>query len=232
MPSPSPTFFARSAPRIAALFPRGVAAFEAQGPCSANCLFDVELPSISRALEPRVSEFAAGRVCARGALEQVGHSPGPIPAGADRAPIWPQGFTGSISHSDGYCVGVASKVKNAYQESGVSALGVDIERMGRVVPELWPQLMRDEELSRLQTLSARERDVSATLIFSAKEAFYKAQYSLTGTWVDFGDAAIELLIDSFVVHVKNTALPIAQHSRTFKGRYFVSAEQVVTALAI
>jgi 4'-phosphopantetheinyl transferase EntD len=127
---------------------------------------------------------------------------------------------------------VASKVKNAYQESGVSALGVDIERMGRVVPELWPQLMRDEELSRLQTLSARERDVSATLIFSAKEAFYKAQYSLTGTWVDFGDAAIELLIDSFVVHVKNTALPIAQHSRTFKGRYFVSAEQVVTALAI
>lgn len=232
MPTLSPSLIARPAPRIAAMFPAGVAAFAAQGPCTADFLFDTERSCIAHAVGSRVHEFVAGRVCARAALMQLGLPPVPILAGPDRAPVWPSGFAGSISHTDGYCVAVAARVKNADRVKGIAALGVDVEQVGRVLPELWPQLMCEEEIVRLQRLSETERAVNASLIFSAKEAFYKAQYALTGGWVDFGDAAVELLVDSFVLHVNNGDLPIARHARSFEGRFLVCAERVVTVLAI
>lgn len=228
----SPRLFAHPAPHVAALFPAGVAAFEAQGPGSADWLFDTERACIAHAVESRAHEFAAGRSCARAALSQLGQRSGPIPAGPDRAPVWPPGFTGSISHTRGYCIAVAARVQEDDEKSGFLALGVDVEQAGQVGPELWPQVMREEEITWLGTLSETERTVSAALIFSAKEAFYKAQYTLTQSWVDFDDAAVELLTDSFVLHVKNDALPIAQRARRFEGRFLVSTEHVVTGLVI
>ena len=184
------------------------------------------------AVESRVHEFVGGRMCARAALAQLGLPPVSIPSGPDRAPVWPQGFVGSISHSKGYCVAVAARVNNMDQGSSIAALGVDVEQVGEVLPELWPQLMCEEEITGLQSLDANARAVKASLIFSAKEAFYKAQYSLTGEWVDFGDAAIEILENSFVLHIRNVDLPIARHSLSFKGRFLVCPKHVVTALAI
>ena len=228
----SPLLFAQPASHIAAMFPAGVAAFEAHGPCSTDVLFDTERACIAHAVETRAREFATGRACARAALSQLGLHPVPIPAGSDRAPMWPPGFAGSISHTQGYCVAVAARVQKEQVKNGFLALGVDVEQAGQVRQELWPQVMREEEIAWLFTLNEAERAVSAALIFSAKEAFYKAQYALTQGWVDFDDAAVELLTDSFVLHVRNDALPIARHARSFEGRFLVSAERVVTGLAI
>lgn len=229
MSAMSPQFLARHAPHIAALFPAGVSAFEAQGPYPADTLFDAERVSIAHAVGSRVHEFVAGRACARKALAQLGIPPMPIPAGPDRAPIWPAGFTGSISHTQGYCVAVAAKMQ---KEHGIRALGVDVEQTGKVGAELWPQIMREAEIDRLCSLGETERAVSATLIFSAKEAFYKAQYALTQSWVDFDDAEVEILQDSFVLQVKNEALPIAHHARRFEGRFLVCDGHIITALAL
>ena len=228
----SSLLYAQPAPHIATMFPAGVAAFEAHGPCSTDVLFDTERACIAHAVETRAREFAAGRACARAALSRLGLPPEPIPAGPDRAPIWPPGFAGSISHTQGYCVAVAGHVQKEQGKSGFLALGVDVEQAGQVHPELWPQVMREEEIAWLCTLSEAERAVSAALIFSAKEAFYKAQYALTQAWVDFDDAAVELVAGSFVLHVRNDTLPIARHARSFKGRFWVCAEHVVTGLAI
>jgi 4'-phosphopantetheinyl transferase EntD len=155
-----------------------------------------------------------------------------IPAAADRAPIWPSGFTGSISHANGYCVAVAARVTDAGQKRGITALGVDVEQVGQVLPTLWPQLMCQEEIARLQALDEQDRDVTASLIFSAKEAFYKAQYTLTGGWVDFGDASIVLSENSFRLQVSNAGLAIAQLAGRFEGRFLIGSGRVITALAI
>jgi len=232
MPALSPSPYACAAPHIAALFPSGVAAFEAQGHYTDDLLFDTERPCIAHAVESRVHEFIAGRICARAALAQLGHPPVAIPVAADRAPIWPSGFTGSISHANGYCVAVAARVKHAGQKKGVTALGVDVEQVGQVLPTIWSQLMCEEEIARLHALDERDRDVSATLIFSAKEAFYKVQHTLTGGWVDFGDATILLSENSFVLRLTNANLAIAQLARSFEGRFSVGSGRVITALAI
>ena len=50
--------------------------------------------------QKRLSDFATGRYCAMKALEQFGIQDAIIPIGEDRAPIWPEGIVGSISHCD------------------------------------------------------------------------------------------------------------------------------------
>jgi 4'-phosphopantetheinyl transferase EntD len=226
------TQFACLAPHIAALLPPGVVAFETQGCPPRETLFEVERACIQHAVGSRADEFSAGRACARAALMQLGLPPTPIPAGADRAPIWPMGYTGSISHTKGYCVAVAARLHSGTEDQGVVSLGVDVEQATQVHRELWPQVMRPEEIEHLQALDNTDCLVHAALIFSAKEAFYKAQYALTHGWIDFGDVAVELLTDTFVLHVKNATVRIAQRATRFQGRYLLKDALVVTAIAI
>lgn len=81
------------------------------------------LPSLPlRASARRRQQFLAGRACAALALEQTGH-PGPfgLPIGLDRRPVWPAGFTGSITHSQGLALAVTAR------SSEVLSLGLDLE---------------------------------------------------------------------------------------------------------
>ncbi|MEM7792797.1 MAG: 4'-phosphopantetheinyl transferase, partial [Verrucomicrobiota bacterium] len=51
----------------------------------------------------RQQEFIAGRKCARAALAELGQLHGPILANGKGAPVWPDGFVGSITHCKGFC---------------------------------------------------------------------------------------------------------------------------------
>ena len=64
-------------------------------------LLPEERGAVAKAVPKRVAQFTAGRVCARRALAQLGNTePVPILMGEDRAPQWPAGYVGSISHTD------------------------------------------------------------------------------------------------------------------------------------
>lgn len=57
------------------LFPPGVIAFEIRGVASPDDLFPSERECVARAVERRVREFAAGRLCARAGLMALGLEP-------------------------------------------------------------------------------------------------------------------------------------------------------------
>ncbi|MBN1173619.1 MAG: 4'-phosphopantetheinyl transferase, partial [Micromonosporaceae bacterium] len=61
-----------------------------------------EAPLVARAVPRRRAEFTTGRHCARLALASLGVEPAAILAGPDRAPRWPAGIVGTITHCDGY----------------------------------------------------------------------------------------------------------------------------------
>lgn len=61
------------------------------------------------AIAARQTEFAAGRHAARMAMAQLGHLQQPIVHGADRAPIWPAGLNGSITHSATLCLAAVTQ---------------------------------------------------------------------------------------------------------------------------
>src|SRR5262249_37950297 len=84
-------------------------------------LFPAEEELVAQTVPKRRYEFATGRRCARAALAQLGFPPAPLLAGPDRAPLWPDGVVGSITHTDSYR---AAAVARAEQ---LCSVGIDAE---------------------------------------------------------------------------------------------------------
>jgi 4'-phosphopantetheinyl transferase EntD len=136
--------------------------------------------AMPHAVPHRLAEFRAGRLAARRAMQHLAVAPCAIPIGDDRAPIWPAGLVGSISHCDGACMAVVSR-------AGIwRGLGLDIEPDRALQPELWPTVLRPEEMRFCQA-----NPDAALAIFVAKEAAYKAQYPRSLTLFDFQTLRID-----------------------------------------
>ncbi len=187
MPSPSqfPTHAAYVSPRLQALFLAGVVAVEMHGPGDPSTLHPVEAEYVGRAVPKRIREFSAGRLCARLAMASLGIADFALRVAPDRQPIWPPSLVGSISHTAGLCIAAVA------EKTRLSAVGVDCEVVGHVGADLWTTICTPREALWVDSLPELERPAAAALIFSAKEAFYKCQYPLTGEWLDFHDLHIE-----------------------------------------
>jgi 4'-phosphopantetheinyl transferase EntD len=139
-------------------------------------LSPAEQASIAPMAPLRLAEFAQGRWHARKALAQLGLADANLPMAADRSPVWPPGFVGSISHVppdltlglSGHVVAVAAHTKDC------GGLGVDVERSARLMPEHWPAFMSEQELAWLRERPVPQRDALAHGVWSAKEATMKA----------------------------------------------------------
>ncbi|HEY3659489.1 MAG TPA: 4'-phosphopantetheinyl transferase superfamily protein [Steroidobacteraceae bacterium] len=166
------------------LFPAAVVVRERRIPGDAADLLASEAHYVARAHPKRINEFAAGRACARAALVELGVRDFALHAAADRQPVWPDGFVGSITHTAGLCVAAVAA------RSSILAIGLDSEIVGAPTLDIWPTICRDEELAWVYSLPLSEQAAAVTLLFSAKEAFYKCQYPLVGEWLDFHDLRI------------------------------------------
>ena len=168
------------------LFPAGVVATEMRVPGDVALLLPEEAACLGRAVAKRRQEFAAGRQCARRALQEFGVVDFPLRVGADREPLWPRGFVGSITHTAGICAAVVASRER------FRGLGVDAEIVGVVGAELWPSICVAAETDWLASLPQPERAPAVTLIFAAKEAFYKAQFPLARERLHFHDVGIDV----------------------------------------
>jgi 4'-phosphopantetheinyl transferase EntD len=150
----------------------------------------------------RRAEFAAGRAAARLAIQALGHDACVIPMGDDRAPVWPPGLTGSISHTRTACLAAVATTP------GVVALGIDLEPECAVDSTLWDEVLLPAEKAFVCASTAPAR--MATLIFCAKEAVYKAQYTLTRQLFGFERLLITPGPDYFTATFQAATGPIAK----------------------
>lgn len=181
----SPGILSSLSPLLAGLFPPGVVASELCEPGDPALLLPAEAAYLGHAVAKRAQEFAAGRLCARRALREYGIEQFPLRVAADRQPVWPPGFLGSITHTAGWCGAVVA------EKRAMAAIGIDSEIVGHVTPDIWSTICTDSETSWVHSLPEHERAAAVTLIFSAKEAFYKCQYPLVSEWLDFHDLIVE-----------------------------------------
>jgi 4'-phosphopantetheinyl transferase EntD len=172
-------------PLLASLFPAGVVVAELRKPGDPALLLPAESAHLGRAVAKRVQEFAAGRLCARRALHEYGIDGFALSVAGDRRPVWPPGFVGSITHTAGLCAAVVADSRI------VAAVGIDNEIVGHVTPDIWPAICVADEAAWVDSLKPAEQAAAVTLIFSAKEAFYKCQFPMTGEWLDFHDLIVE-----------------------------------------
>ncbi|HWJ34674.1 MAG TPA: 4'-phosphopantetheinyl transferase superfamily protein [Steroidobacteraceae bacterium] len=176
---------AHVSPRVQSLFPAGVVVVEMVGPGDPSMLYPGEAEYLGRAVPKRIQEFSAGRLCARLALAAFGIVEFALRVAQDRQPVWPVSVVGSISHTAGFCVAAVA------EKNRLRAIGVDCEVVGHVGADLWASIFTPREALWVDSLPEPERPGAAALIFSAKEAFYKCQYPLTGEWLDFHDLDVE-----------------------------------------
>jgi 4'-phosphopantetheinyl transferase EntD len=206
---------------VRALLPDGCGCASAD-PCAApNGLLPGEaIPGIDK----RQREFAAGRRAARQAMAQVGLPPAAVPMGADRAPIWPAGLAGSITHSATACLAVVT--------ARHLLIGLDMEPDSPLPPEMWDTILRPSEAAQLAGDGHQ-----AMAIFCAKEAAYKAQFPRSRTLFDFQALEIALSGDRFTATFC-TAVPGFTPGTVLEGRTLhaaghilalVTADQPVTA---
>ena len=172
---------------IGSILPAAVIGVEAFGDEGAGPLFPQERETVRRAVPGRVAEFTTVRHCARRALQGLGIEPVPIPTSPSRAPVWPPGVVGSLTHCAGYRAAAVAWGADA------ATIGIDAE------PDL---PLPGDTLS--VVASASERDALAALpagpawdrlLFSVKESMFKAWHPLMGEWLGFEDADVRLFVD-------------------------------------
>lgn len=181
-------------------------------------LYPEELAICADFERQRALDFRRGRFCARQCL-QAFHQQAAILKHPDGSPVWPTGFTGSISHSRHLAGALVTSISN------YRSIGLDIEQIGRIGRDLWPVLFTKNEIRLLTQF--RDPAFYSTLFFSLKEAFFKLQYPLTGMGMEFDE--LEIVMSKSLFSVKSLKeLPDSLHKMTLPAHYQTIGNQLIS----
>lgn len=189
-------------------------------------LLGAEPEEMSRAVPARRREFTTVRWCARQALAGLGIGPVPILRGERGAPRWPAGVVGSMTHCAGYRAAAVAR------DSDVRSVGIDAESHLPLPEGVLDVIALPTELRRLADLADAEPAVHwDRLLFSTKEAVYKAWFPLTHRWLDFDQADITIGTDgTFRARLSESHPRVPEEG--VSGRWLVDRGLLVTAITV
>jgi 4'-phosphopantetheinyl transferase EntD len=194
-----------------------------------SAMYPVEAAAVANAVAERRREFGTVRYCARRALRQLGVPAGPILPDGDRAPRWPTGVVGSMTHCDGYRAAVVAR------SDELCGVGIDAEPHDAMPTAALDLVLRAEEWAQLPALAAAHPHLHwDRILFCAKEAVYKAWFPLTRRWLDFSDVSVTALLDGTFrarLQVPGAHLGGADVDG-FDGRWIVGHGLVVAATSL
>jgi 4'-phosphopantetheinyl transferase EntD len=196
----------------------------------------LEAADVAAAVLRRRVEFATGRACARRALARLGVGGFVLRNGSDRAPRWPEGVVGSITHTGDVPGGTCAVAVASTRD--VLALGLDAETGASLSPELWPDVLTPSERRWLNGAPEASRSRLARLAFSAKECFFKAQFPRTRRFLAFEDVeiSVDVSASAFEARVVRGAPGGPEGPEgpfmECRGRYLDGADLVLTGIAV
>jgi 4'-phosphopantetheinyl transferase EntD len=223
----------RQPPIVRALF--GPAVVSREGGIRAGAL-DALLPEecacVAGAVPSRQSDFAAGRLLARSALEALGVRGFALVNESAGAPRWPSGIVGTITHTRRAAGGFAAVAVASKRD--VRALGIDAESDRALKEELWGFTLCEEEREALSSAARKERVRLASIMFSAKECYYKLQYTLTRTFLEFSAVAVRVDVDrdAFSIFVRQRVGDMFREGDVLGGRFVLHDGIVITAMEV
>jgi len=170
---------------IERLFPPDIVTVVATAEMWDEELHPEEEPLVRNAVKKRRREFAAGRSCARKALQTLGFESYPLLSGSHREPLWPPGIIGSLTHCEGYCAAVVARTDR------IAGLGVDAEVSEALDPELIRMVCTPAELEWVRGNRPPQHGDWPKIIFSAKESVYKCLFPFVRRVLDYREVEIE-----------------------------------------
>lgn len=213
---------------IEAIIPPGVVVIEDTGGRDDATLSADDQRALGSACESRRKEFAAGRQCARKALQVLGLPDVSLRRGEQREPLWPGAVVGSITHCSGYCAAAVARSRE------FCSIGIDAEIDAPLPHGVLGMVARADE-----TLwSVKRADATLCwdrLLFSAKESVYKAWFPLTRAWLGFQDVRVEFDVhrhrfSAWVVAPDRTTIPGAVTQ--LEGFYLKSSMHLHTLVTV
>jgi hypothetical protein len=113
-----------------------------------------------------------------------------VGVGPDRRPLWPVGFTGSLSHSRHWTWAVAAR------QSNYRGIGIDTEAIieAKTAAELQSEIGRADEWERL-AWTRLPMPLLITLLWSAKEAYFKLWFPLHERFLTGLDVRLYEIVD-------------------------------------
>ncbi|MDO2439970.1 enterobactin synthase subunit EntD [Enterobacter nematophilus] len=169
----------------------------------------------------RKADHLAGRIAAAHALNDR-----TIPAiGPSGEPLWPEGVSGSITHSGTQAMAVVVRDK-------LALLGIDCET---ILPENEAREIKDGIIDaweeRVLSHSGYPFALALTLAFSAKESLFKALFPRVQAWMGFDSARVTMLDDKTLTLALTRQLAGFNESATFTLHWQQHAEQAITLLS-
>ncbi len=140
---------------------------------------------LSTSVPKRKCSFFIGRYLAKKIFLALSEPLYCVAIGVHRQPIWPQGWLGSLSHTDNFAMVLLTK------DQGKHFVGVDVEHIiqKQEAEEISSSIHSIEEASYLID-SGITSDLATSLIFSAKESLFKATYPYIKHYFGFECARI------------------------------------------
>jgi 4'-phosphopantetheinyl transferase EntD len=171
-------------------------------------LLPEEADAFATSVIKRRRASGAARIVARKLLTQLGCSYlTALPKSTSGAPIWPQGIVGSLAHDSRFAVAAVGR------RHDVAALGIDIEPAEELPFEL-DLIATPGERLRISPYRHIGR-----LLFTAKEAVYKAVHPLDNVFLEHHDIEIDFDARKATVH----------GGRVLDLRFYISASLVTIA---
>lgn len=133
----------------------------------------------------RQIEFASGRRCCESLLKRFGNTE-QVWVNEDRSPAWPSGFVGSISHSKNWTWATVGR------QSQLVSVGIDTEPVisTKTRNQIIFEIATENELESYKG-SRLTPDQIFSVVFSAKESFYKCCYPIVQQYFGFEHAVVE-----------------------------------------
>ncbi|MCT2386659.1 4'-phosphopantetheinyl transferase family protein [Erwinia pyrifoliae] len=180
---------------------------------------------LNRAVSKRRAEYLVSRYGLQQALASFGVERFVLGNAADRAPVWPQGITGSLSHTQQQVCALLTRDRNLL-------LGIDCEQIMTlsVGKETQSMLINQQERERLEQCSM-PFNTALTVVFSLKESLYKALYPHLKQFMDFSAAeVVECHPDMRQVGLRLTQTFSAEMvtGRVFTGHAVLQSDRVLT----
>jgi 4'-phosphopantetheinyl transferase EntD len=161
-------------------------------------LLPAELVAIGSAAPKRRREFATGRVL----LRDVVGCDDAIPAGPDRRPVLPAGVVASLAHDDRIAIAAATATDVA------AAIGIDVEPMGELEPEVAKAILRPDDATH-----------EPVLAFVLKEAAYKAWSNAGGRVLHHHEVRLDIAGSAFTAFVEPEGTALHGRFASAAGRW-------------
>jgi enterobactin synthetase component D len=176
---------------------------------------------LSHAGRKRKADHLAGRIAAAYALNER-TIPGIGPSGE---PLWPDGMSGSITHSGTQAMAVVIRERQAL-------IGIDCEA---ILPENEAREIKDGIIDAQEepvlSHSGYPFPLALTLVFSAKESLFKALFPRMQAYMGFDSARVTKLDDKTLTLALTRQLAGFNEGAAFTLHWQLQDEQAITLLS-